>query len=918
MATNLLSPLCRKYLIFTLFLSNILSQNHAENELKQRINIILVGGTGDLAKRYLWNGFFNLYSSLHNTNSDDSVLHFYAGAREDNETGNRILLDILNTSVKCSNAKCNKMKAEFIKRCTYHSLKITEDYESLQKLLETSLTNKETEIGRIFYLSVPPFAYEKISRNIAEKCRPNSLRAWVRVVLEKPFGSDLMTARELAEKLSKYWKEDEIYRIDHYLGKAGVAQIMEFKKENLDFFEKMWNREHIEQVNIVVKERLDAQGRLGFYDQYGVIRDVFQNHLTEILSLVALEMSEHNSEKPCQDSVKQLGNFEKFIRNSEKPLGNSEKLLENSEKSFEFSEKLLENSQKLLENSEKLLQNSEKLLEKQQQNSGKPARNFEKHITDSEKLSDISGKLLGNSETPLRTFDKLAENVETPIGDSKKPFQNSKKSALLRAVKAVTIHDAVFGQYEEYNKQLKQELPNIEANSNTLTFSAVVMEIQNDRWSGVPFVLLSGKSLDSRLAYVQLQFKQNIFCIKDNLNNDPENCKPRELTFYIQGESVHYPLTIFSRKLPYVKFSNNWLNLTLDSELKSQFKGENIIMKPPNTEHDAYSSLIREVFLGNKDKFVNVDDLLLSWKIWNPLLEASALIQPRLYTRENMDSLDFEIVDGKIRFVSGSASDCETSGPTKHDDGRLHSFRGNRLVSGLSMDVVRQLANDIAVAIHAKVQSSRATFHLALSGGSTSKHLFQALASMKYIPWKNVHVWLVDERCVSLTHEDSNFKNMYQHLLKDISIPYFNIHPMFVDVAGQFCKPNDLGDKHYERQLRYLVNGSLDFVVLGVGNDGHTASLFPASDLLTSTNWVELTSSLGSYNRMTMTLRILNQARNIAVLILGGRKHEIVQKLAQAGNDVRDFPITAVKPEHGSLVWYIDDNALHYATLIAL
>ena len=809
--TNMAITICKKYLLFTLCLGNILAQSYAENERKQEVNVVLLGATGDLAKRYLWRGFFNLYLSVNMEKSKNTLFRFYGAARENTETGNETLMEVLDTSIKCSSDECKKRKAEFIKLCSYYRLKTTVDYGNLQNLLETGSFNKETEIGRIFYLSVPPFAYEKISQNIAEKCRPNSPNTWVRVVVEKPFGSDLESAKELAEKLSKYWKEEEIYRIDHYLGKAGVTQIMKFKKENREFFENMWNCNHIEQVNIVVKERLDAQGRMAFYDQYGVIRDVFQNHLTEILALIASEMSEKNFEKHCQNSEKQC--------------------------------------------------HDSKLVEK--------------------------------------TSD------------------NSPKSALLKAVKAVTIHDGLFGQYEGYNAQLKQEVPYVKANSNTPTFSAVVMEIQNQRWSGVPFVLVSGKSLDTRLAYVQIQFKKKNFCVTDNLNTEPENCQPEELTFFIQGEHVPYPLTILSKKLTNVQFSNNWQNLTLDFTLRSHFKDDSIIMKPADAQLDAYSLLIHEVFHGNKEKFVNVDALLLSWKIWNPLLEASLLIKPRLYTQENIDSLDFEIVDGKINFLSSPFSECERSRPTKYkqpDDGRLHSFHGNRLVSGHLKDVLYELANDLVVAIQRKCQSSTSLFHLALSGGSTSKHLFQILASMKYIPWKNVHIWLVDERCVSLGDKESNFNNMYQFLLKDIVVPYLNIHPMPVDLAGEYCNPSNYGDNHYQRQLRYhLVNGSLDFVVLGVGNDGHTASLFPRSDLLTSPNWVELTSLFGGYKRMTMTLKLLNQSKTIAVLLLGERKHGIVQKLAQSAKDDSDLPITLVNPVHGSLVWYIDDSALYNA-----
>ena len=371
---------------------------------------------------------------------------------------------------------------------------------------------------------------------------------------------------------------------------------------------------------------------------------------------------------------------------------------------------------------------------------------------------------------------------------------------------------------------------------------------------------------------------------------------------------------MLSRAMQNIKLGKNWKNVTLFTEIPPNFKRDYIVMKPPHTDRDAYSSLIYKVFLGDRDMFVSVEDLLQSWKIWDPLIEASASLQPILYTQENMEGLDFELVNGKIRFVLEAKSDCQTSGPTKYlkmgvEDDQSHSFCGNKLVSGHSTNVVQQLAKDIESAIQMKVQSG-STFHLALSGGTTAQHLFHALAYMKYIPWDKVHIWLVDERCVSLNHEESNFRNMYEHFLKHIRIPYWNIHSMPVDNAGQYCHSKNLGEKQYEKLLRYhLVNGSLDFVVLGVGNDGHTASLFPGSGLLTSTNWVELTTLLGNYNRMTMTLKLLNQSKNIAVLLLGQRKYDIVQMLLHGGVDTKTLPI----PVHGTLVWYIEDKILKKA-----
>lgn len=317
--------------------------------------------------------------------------------------------------------------------------------------------------------------------------------------------------------------------------------------------------------------------------------------------------------------------------------------------------------------------------------------------------------------------------------------------------------------------------------------------------------------------------------------------------------------------------------------------------------------------------FVNTDDLLLSWKIWTPLLEMSDDLSPRLYTPEKVEELDFEIVSGKMKFVSEKTIDkCpESAHHNEHQygiQGWSHSFRGNKLFSGLTVQVVQQLANDITAAAQFKVHSG-GTFHLALSGGSTPQQLFQILAYvMIAFPWQQTHVWLVDERCVSLSHDESNFRNIHDNLLKHVDIPFVNIHVMPVDIAGRWCQGDDKTDLMYEELLKYHTsNGSLDFVVLGVGNDGHTASLFPHQTTLKSTRWVEITTSdlkHGGLSRMTLTLPVLSLAKNIAVLILGKSKIGVVNKLLDGVVDIEGLPITGVVPVDGNLSWYIDNDAL--------
>lgn len=113
-------------------------------------------------------------------------------------------------------------------------------------------------------------------------------RGWNRIIVEKPFGKDAKTSGELTEHLSKLFKEEQLYRIDHYLGKEMVQNLMTIRFGN-KIFNPTWNRENIASVLITFKEPFGTQGRGGYFDEFGIIRDVMQNHLLQILSLVAME-----------------------------------------------------------------------------------------------------------------------------------------------------------------------------------------------------------------------------------------------------------------------------------------------------------------------------------------------------------------------------------------------------------------------------------------------------------------------------------------------------------------------------------------------------------------------------------------------------------------------------------------------------
>ena len=139
--------------------------------------------------------------------------------------------------------------------------------------------------NRLYYLSVPPGAFETIVRELGKR---RGREGWTRLIVEKPFGYDLKSARELNAMLTEYFAEEEIFRIDHYLGKETVQNMLALRFAN-GIFEPIWNRQFIDHVQITVAESIGIEGRAGFYEQAGAIRDIFQNHLLQLLALTAME-----------------------------------------------------------------------------------------------------------------------------------------------------------------------------------------------------------------------------------------------------------------------------------------------------------------------------------------------------------------------------------------------------------------------------------------------------------------------------------------------------------------------------------------------------------------------------------------------------------------------------------------------------
>ncbi|XP_072464886.1 GDH/6PGL endoplasmic bifunctional protein [Notamacropus eugenii] len=779
----------------TAVLGSVLAQ-----EPPGHVSVILLGATGDLAKKYLWQGLFQLY--LDEAGNGHSF-SFHGAALTQPEQGEQFMtqaIEKLACPADMLPERCAQLKGQFLQLSQYRQLRTAEDYATLSKDIEARLQQEGLrESGRIFYFSVPAFAYSDIAQHINSSCRPGP-GAWLRVVFEKPFGHDRRSAQELSKELRTFFREEEMYRVDHYLGKQAVAQILPFRDRNWKALDRLWNRHHVDRVEIVMKETVDAEGRTSFYEEYGVIRDVIQNHLTEILTYVAMELPRN--------------------------LSNPEELL----------------------------------------------------------------------QCKLQTF---------------------------RALRSLEKGNAVLGQYQAYNGQVQKELQKPAGYvSLTPTFAGVLLQIDNLRWEGVPFILMSGKALDERVGYVRIVFKNRAYCIQSESHRDSgkSQCQPRQIIFYIGHGTLGNPAVLVSRNLfkpslPPVSWQEiqEMPTLHLFGQQLADFHAYR-----PRQEKDAYSVLISHIFHQRKNSFITTENLLASWDVWTPLLDSIAQEVPRLYPggASNEHLLDFEQEGSQVVFVQREVEQLVAGpgpGPMPRDFSVLKAkFRQSPLVSAWPEELIARLASDIEVAAERAVRRS-GEFHLALSGGASPVALFQRLALRHYsFPWGHTHLWLVDERCVPLTDPESNFQGLHVHLLQHIRVPYCNIHPMPVHLHRRLCVEEDQGAELYAKEISALVtNSSFDLVLLGVGTDGHTASLFPHSPTgLEGEELVVFTESPAKpHQRMSLSLPLINRAKKVAVLVMGKRKRDITLQVSRVGHEPQKWPISGVLPTSGQLVWYMDYDA---------
>lgn len=270
--------------------------------------IVIFGASGDLTQRKLIPSLFNLFRQ--NLLPGHFAILGVSRTEFSNDEFRAKMLPSLEADAKTVSG--------FLDHLHYLSIntRASEDYQKVR----TMISSLKTSHNCLFYLSTPPSLYPVIPEHLASQGLNDESMGWKRIIIEKPFGTDLVSARELNNKLLQHYHEHQIYRIDHYLGKETVQNLLVFRFSNM-IFEPLWDSNHIDNIEITSAESIGINKRGGYYDNSGAIKDMIQNHLLQVLGVVAMEAPVSIDARSIRDETLKV--FKSIRPFTEQPIDDS-------------------------------------------------------------------------------------------------------------------------------------------------------------------------------------------------------------------------------------------------------------------------------------------------------------------------------------------------------------------------------------------------------------------------------------------------------------------------------------------------------------------------------------------------------------------------------------------------------------------
>jgi len=461
-----------------------------EEELPPPTSLVIFGGTGDLSHRKVLPALAQLWRT--NLLPQDWMLVAVGRRPYDDET---FRTEIGKALDEFSRVPLDAdVASQFLERIVYHRGDFTDDgsFDRLTARLDDIDREHGTRGHRLYYLATQSSAFPLIVAQLGRCGLDHEVHGggWRRIVIEKPFGRDLDTAKRLNREVGKVFREAQVYRIDHYLGKETVRNLMVFRFGN-GIFEPLWNRRYVDHVQITMAESIGIEERGAFYEETGATRDVVQNHMLQLMTLVAME----------------------------------------------------------------------------------PPATFE-----ADALRDEKVKILRAIPEPSR-----AEAARNVVRGQYGP--------------GWVAAQAVRGYREE---------DDVDAESETETFVAARFQIDDWRWSGVPFYLRAGKRLPKRATEIAIQFKDVPHRLFRESAADPD---PNLLAIRIQPDEGI--LLRFGSKVPGLGLDIR--TVTMDFTYGSAFSVDS---------PDAYETLLLDAMLGDASLFTRADEVEAAWAIATPIVDS--------------------------------------------------------------------------------------------------------------------------------------------------------------------------------------------------------------------------------------------------------------------------------------------------------